>query len=228
MSNYFSYLPNIRVGIPEENNSLKNYVEIKNLFRRVRFAAESVRKITYFEKYNIPGDDKPYNVSHNIYNTPRYEWIILLLNDITNVYTQWPLSQREFEYMIREKYGTQGELQTHHWETNEIKDVKGNIIIPKGMVVSENFTKTLPNGNILSGGELVSRITHYEYEYRINESKREIFLPYPDAMFAITNELTRLLQYYSSVDTQNLDNNTKNSGDDDFYNFKYFNLSITE
>lgn len=222
MPNYFSYLPNIKVGIPEQNSSLKNYIEIKNIFRRVKFVTESIRNLTFFEKYSIPGDDKPYHVSYNIYGTPDYEWIILLVNDITNIYTEWPISQREFEYMIRDKYGTQGELQTRYWETNEIKNIQGDIIVPKGMIVSENFTKTLANGNILSGNQLVHRITHYEHEMSLNESKRDIYLPYPDTMFTIINELTTLLQYDSSIDTRNVDNNSKNSGDDDYYNFRYF------
>ena len=161
MANYFSYLPNIKVGVPEANTSLKNYVEVKNLFRRVKIRAETLRNLTYFEKYTIPGDEKPYNVSYNFYKTAEYEWVILLLNDITNVYTQWPLSRREFEIMIREKYGSQGELETHHYETKEIKDLQGNIVVPAGMVVDRDFTKRLGN-TIVSGDQLVERITHYE------------------------------------------------------------------
>lgn len=221
MSKYFSYLPNIKVGVPEANSSLKNYVEVKNLFRRVKVRAEALRNLTYFEKYSIPGDDKPYNVSYNFYKTPDYEWVILLLNDITNVYSQWPLSQREFEFMIREKYGPQGELETHHWETKEIKDLQGNIVVPAGMVVDQGFTKRLGN-TIVSGDRLVERITNYEHEVRLNEEKRDIYLPYPDRIFAITNELTRILSYERSVDTNGLGGTTKNSGDEDYYNFQYF------
>lgn len=221
MANYFSYIPNIKVGVPEANSSLKNYVEVKNIFRRVKVRAEALRNITYFEKYSIPGDDKPYNVSYNFYKTPDYEWVILLLNDITNVYSQWPMSQREFEIMIREKYGPQGELETHHWETREIRDLQGNIVVPAGMVVDQDFTKRLGN-QIISGDRLVERITNYEYEVRLNEEKRDIYLPYPDRMFAITNELTRLLTYEPSIDTQGLGGGTKNSGDDDYYSFQYF------
>jgi len=223
MANYFSYLPNIKVGIPTKNSSLKNFVEVKNIFRRVKVRAETLRNLTYFEKYTIPGDSKPYNVSYDIYGTPDYEWIILLMNDITNVYKDWPLTQREFEFMIREKYGISGELETHHWETKEIKDVNGTIIVPAGMVVDQNFTKRLGQ-TILSGEELVVRITHYEHELRLNEEKREIYLPYPDRMFAIINELTTLLQYDTSIDTEGLGGNTKNSGDDDYYTFQYFNV----
>jgi hypothetical protein len=159
----------------------------------------------------------------NIYGTPDYEWIILLLNDISNVYKDWPLTQREFEFMIREKYGISGELETHHWETKEIKDLRGNIIVPAGMTVDEHFTKRIGEA-ILGGDDLIERVTYYEYELRQNEEKRQIYLPYPDRMFTIINELTTLLQYESSIDTQGLGGNTKNSGDDDYYTFQYFTV----
>lgn len=223
MANYFSYLPNIKVGVPDATSTLKNYVEVKNIFRRVKVRADTLRNLTYFEKYTIPGDAKPYNVSYDIYGTPDYEWIILLLNDITNIYKDWPLTQREFESMIREKYGISGELETHHWETKEIKDLRGNIIVPAGMTVDENFTKRIGQ-TIMGGDDLVERVTYYEYEMRQNEEKREIYLPYPDRMFTIINELTTLLQYESSIDTQGLGGNTKNSGDDDYYTFQYFTV----
>lgn len=225
MSNYFSYLPDIKVGIPEQDTSLKNYIEIKNLFRRVRAKSQTLRDLTYFEKYSIPGDDKPYNVSYNVYGTPKYEWIILLVNDIANLYKEWPLSSREFEFMIREKYGVQGELETHHYETKEIKDQRGNIIVPAGLTVSADFTKTLGQ-TILSGDQLIDNITYYEYEMRLNEAKRDIFLPYPDAIFTIQNELTTLMQYKRSIDTSDNRSNMKNSGDDDYYTFKYFTSGI--
>lgn len=226
MANYFKNLPNIKVQIPEPDSSIKNYIEIKNLFRRVKAKSQTLRNLTYFEKYTIPGDDKPYNVSYNVYGSPKYEWIILLVNDIVNVYTEWPLSSIEFENMIRQKYGTQGELATHHLETKEIRDIQGNIIIPAGLTVDQHFTKTLPSGRVVSGDELINNITFYEYETRLNESKRDIFLPYPDAIFTIEKEMKSLMQYKKSVDTIDNKSNSKNSGDDDFYLLQYITGTI--
>lgn len=227
MAHYFSYLPNIKVGIPEPNSSLKNYVEVKNLFRRVKAKSQTLRNLTYFEKYSIPGDDKPYNVSYNVYGTPKYEWLILLVNDIVNIYKEWPLSSVEFEIMIRQKYGTQGELQTHHYETKEIRDLQGNIIIPAGLTVNQDFTKTLPTGRVLSGDELIDNVTFYEYEKRLNESKRDIYMPYPSSLFTIENEMKTLMQYKRSIDTSDNRSNIKNSGDDDYYLFQYFTSGIS-
>lgn len=223
MPKYFSYLPNIKVGSSDKDTSLKNFIEVKNIFRRVKVRAEALRNLTYFEKYIIPGNSKPYNVSYDVYNTADYEWVILLLNDITNVYTQWPLSQNEFEMMIREKYGVNGELRTHHWETKEIKDLRGNIIVPAGIVVDRDFTKRVGT-TILSNDELLTKVTYYEYEQRLNEDKREIYLPYPDRIFSIINELTTILQYETSVDTEGLGGTIKNSGDEDYYSFQYFTV----
>jgi hypothetical protein len=225
MAEYFSYLPNIRISVPDKGTSLKQFVVTKNLFRRVKAQAQSLRNMTYFEKYTIPGDDKPYNVSYNVYGTPKHEWIILLINDIINIYTEWPLSRVEFERMLKDKYSTKI-YDIHHYETNEILDSRGNILFSKGITVEPNFTKMI-NGAIISSNELVNGVTNYEYEERINESKREIYLPYPDAITTIKSELVRLLQYDPSRDLLADQSDLKNSGDEDFYDFKYFTKGIS-
>jgi hypothetical protein len=225
MANYFSYLPNIRVGVPETNSSIKNYIITKNIFRRVKAQSQFLRNLTYFEKFTIPGDDKPYTVSYNVYDTPKYEWIILLVNDIVNLYSEWPLSRPEFEYSIKTKYGTK-DHEIHHYETKEILDSDGNIILPKGIIVNSNFSKRI-NRFILSGEQLLKSVSNYEFEEKINEEKREIYLPYPSTISTIENELVTLLQYDPSKDIIDDMSHTKNSGDDDFYSFKYFSKGIS-
>jgi hypothetical protein len=193
MSTYFSNLPNIEVGVPEGNSSLSNSVQIKNIFRRAKPHIENLRNKTIFEKYIIPGNYKPYQVSREIYGTVEYEWVILLVNDIHNVYTGWPLSSEQFEQHIKSKYGTK-ETETKYWETKEIK-YKNDVILEAGLVVPQTFTYKLPNGQVLAGNLLVDRISHYEYEERINEQKRTIYLVYPRYMNQFIDEFRQVLQY---------------------------------
>lgn len=215
MSNYFSHLPNIKVGIPEKDSSLSNYIEIKNIFRRVKPNLDELKKFTYFEKYSIQGDEKPYQVSKKIYGTIKYEWLILLLNNITNVYTDWPLSGREFENMMAKQYGTRDQ-DTRHWETKQII-FENNVVLEGGIIVNPDFKFTLPNRIILTGDDVVERITNYEYEMRQNEKKRDIYLPFPGTVERFVIELQQLLQYYESIDTRDAGTNSKNSGDEQYY-----------
>jgi hypothetical protein len=198
MANYFSNLPNIKVGVPDGSNSLSNSVEIKNIFRRAKPHIENLRNKTIFEKYIIPGNYKPYQVSREVYGTVDYEWVILVINDIHNIYTGWPLSSEQFEMMIKSKYGTK-QNETKYWETKEIK-YKNNVILEAGLVVPQTFTYKLPDGQILAGDLLVDRISHYEYEERMNEKKREIYLVYPRLLFKFVTEFREALQYDPSND----------------------------
>ena len=61
------------------------------------------------------------------------------------------------------------------FETTEVKDTSGRLILPKGKVVDQDFTipKLLtPNATI----NPVVGISNYEYETRLNDEKRNIFV----------------------------------------------------
>lgn len=89
MANFFSLVPNIRVGVPGSKDAFdQEYVEIKNIFRRVKTNFDQMKGLMAFEKYSIPGDELPYHVAQRIYRSTKYEWVLLLTNNITNVYTQ--------------------------------------------------------------------------------------------------------------------------------------------
>ncbi|UYA57498.1 baseplate wedge subunit [Synechococcus phage S-CREM1] len=211
MANYFSNVPNIRVGVPGMETSQQEYVTIKNIFRRVKGVFLSMKRDTIFEKYTIPGDEKPYQVSQRIYKTPDYEWIILLTNDITNIYSEWPLSQREFEDMMQRKYGTRSN-ETKHWVTKEVI-FENMVIVQPGIIVNQNYTYKRPDGVIIGGDSLVRPISHYEYEYELNENKRLIYLLNPVYIDEFDRQMRELLQYPESEDR--LSYTEKKSGDDD-------------
>lgn len=212
MSNFFSLIPNIRVGVPGSKDTFEQeYVLVKNIFRRVRANFDQIKSVVAFEKYNIPGDEQPYHVAHRIYRTASYDWILLLTNNITNVYTQWPLSQREFEIMMRKKYGTKQD-EIHHWETKEIM-FNDNVLVKPGIIVNRDYTFKRPDGVIISNQGLVKPVSNYEYEYSINEKKRQIYILNPAVLDRFIAEMETLLAYYPSVDA--LDSKNKVTGDEE-------------
>lgn len=218
---YFSIVPNVRVGFPGSKNTWdQEYVVMKNIFRRTTADFNKVKGFLSFEKYVIAGDDKPYQVSQRIYGSPKYEWVILLTNNIVNVYTQWPRSNDEFNDYFRKKYGTQGE-GLHHYVTREI--VFENVVVVKeGTIVDKDYRFILPNHTVISGPSLVRPVSNYEYEYEKNEEKREIYLINPLVIDDFIREMERKLAYQFSSDITNQD--VKDSSDDDelFYKVKVF------
>ena len=60
------------------------------------------------------------------------DWVVLLSNNIVNIFNEWPLNQQAFENYVLDKYGTVAKLdEVHHYESNEVKDTSGVIIFPK-------------------------------------------------------------------------------------------------
>ena len=218
---YFSLIPNIRVGYPGSKNTWdQEYVVTKNIFRRVATDFSKIKGLLSFEKYMIPGNDKPYQVSQRIYNTPEYEWVIILTNNIINVQRDWPKSDDEFYLYFRKKYGTQLE-GIHHYATREIKfdDIT---ILQEGLIVDQSYTHLRPDGIELAGNQILRPVSNYEYEWEQNEEKRKIYLLDPSVIEIFVTEVEKKLQYQFSGDTIN--DTTKDTGDDDamFYRVNVF------
>lgn len=112
----------------------------KNLFRRVR-ARDSFNAIYASSKqYTILPGERPDSLSFKAYRDPRFFWTILLLNNITNMNTEWPLDDDELDTFILNKYSTNAD-DPRHWETNDVKDSFGNIVLEGGNVI-ELFTNS--------------------------------------------------------------------------------------
>jgi len=218
---YFSIVPNIRVGYPGSKNTWdQEYVVMKNIFRRTTMDFSKNKAVMTFEKYVIFGDDKPYQVSQRIYGSPKYEWVILLTNNIVNVYSQWPKSNDEFDIYFRKKYGTNIE-GLYHYVTKKV-EYQGIEVVEEGTVVDVDYKFTLPNGTVIGSDSLVRPVSNYEYEYTKNEEKRSIYLINPFVIDDFIVEMERLLRYQFSSDITSQD--VKDSSDDDelFYKARVF------
>ena len=115
---YFSQLPNIYVaeGITSSENF--KYRLVKNLFRRVLAREDLDKYITLFETYSIRDGDTPSSLADDICGDPFKDWVILLVNNITDFYEQWPKSSDALQKFVEEKYDSVDGI--HHWETNEV------------------------------------------------------------------------------------------------------------
>ena len=103
MSQYFSYLPNIKVrktGYRQDSTS--PYINAKNLFRRVKIRDELDDIILGFEKYYIKNSERPDQLAQKFYNDTKYDWVILLCNEITNLYNDWPMNEYELTEYYKE------------------------------------------------------------------------------------------------------------------------------
>lgn len=143
MANYFSYLPNFDyVSRDPKQNSTNDYTEVKNLFKRGKIRDDIFQNLSYFQKYTIIGDERPDQVAEKVYGDSSLDWVVLLSNNIQNVYEEWPKTQYAFNDILLKKYGSYENLYApHHYETVESYSRDGYLIVSPGVEVNEGFYK---------------------------------------------------------------------------------------
>jgi len=214
---YFRELPDIAYQSNLQHKiSSKEYVAIKNLFRRVKIRDSIQDKTTLYSKYNIIEGQRPDTVAETFYGSADLDWVIILTAGITNIRDQWPLSNKDLYIYSENKYGT--ELNDiHHYETLEVKDSKGRLILPPGQRVDEDFSIVAPYDATIVGNSYVVRgayentkytgtgdinpvigISNFAYETIENEKKRKIFLLKSKYLGQYLGEIRTIMNYSES------------------------------
>ena len=194
---YFRELPDLYYQSPlPSRNSSTEYIRVKNLFRRVKLRDDLQNVFTLFNKYEIPEGARPDTVAEELYGSPELDWVVLLSAGIVNVIDQWPLSNTDLYQYAENKYGD--ELTSiRFYETTEVKDSNGRLILPKGKVVPSDFK--IPNpSNVKADLNPVTGISNYEYEVRKNEDKRLVYVLKSDYLQAYIGDLRRIMHYEKS------------------------------
>ena len=191
---YFRELPDLEYQSPfVDSNSSQNYVRAKNLFRRIKLRDDLKNVFTLFNKYQIPEGARPDTVAEEVYGKADYDWVVLLTAGIINVRDEWPLSNKDLYAYAEEVYGN--DLNAiHHYETTEVKDSNGRLILPAGKIVDSNFTIPKPNDYLATLNPVVG-ISNYVYQTRKNEANRTIYLLRTDYLQQYLNDMKKIMYY---------------------------------
>lgn len=187
----------------------------KNLFRKVR-ARDSINSIfSSSTKYTVKSGQTPDQIAYDLLGDTEHYWTILLINNITDTQTQWPFDDYELDKIIEDRYGTLAD-KIRHWETKEVKDSYGNIVLESGIIIEVFSNTTAQNASsytptwswtyaysrsdsavterTLTGSDLYPT-TNREYEHQLNDLKREIWIPQPSSISMMESEIEELLEY---------------------------------
>ena len=198
---YFSQVPDFEyVDRTPGDRTISNYRRVKNLFKRAKLREDIFEDLSFFTKYKIVGNERPDNVAEKIYEDSSLDWIVLLANNITNIYTEWPMSENSFYNFLIDKYGTEEKLnEVHHYESEGIKNSKGIWIVEKGLNVPQDYSVTYLDPNpaigIITISGYTEAITNYEYENKIQEEKRDIFVLKSQFLNVVFNDLEDIMEY---------------------------------
>ena len=206
---YFRELPDLQYqNFLSSSLSSHSYIKVKNLFRRNKLRDDLQNVFTIFDKYEIMEGARPDTIAEDFYGDSELDWVVLMTAGILNVRNEWPLSNRDLYEYAYELYGN--ELNSvHHYETIEIKDSDGKLILPKGKRVDKDFTVSYyDNGNYWTKTGIynlstningsIGSVTNWEYETIKNDKKRSIFLLRRMYLQQFLNDMRNIMVYQRS------------------------------
>lgn len=130
-----------------------------DIMSRVRVRVNMKKEIVMLDPYDVKENETPEIVADKHHGSPHYHWVVMLLNEISDVNHDWVKSTRQMQKYLLSKYTETQLTETHHYE---ISQTSGDTTIK---IEVEN--STYPSA---------TAITNYEYEIALNESKRKIDL----------------------------------------------------
>ena len=217
---YFRELPTLRYpSFLSDKTSSLDYVDAKNLFRRVKLREDLQSILTLFDKYEIPDGFRPDNVAEDLYGSDTLDYVVIVCAGIVNIRDEWPLSNQDLYEYSENKYGLSGLTDIKYYETKLVKDSSGKVILPKGKRVDANFKLSYYDGGITYTNDLtklgtnvasipnpINAISNYEYETIKKEEKRNIFVLKNGFLQQFLDDFKEIMTYDES--SQRIDDNT--------------------
>ena len=188
---YFNPFPNLEYATAVNSAGKSETISIKDFFHLLKVRDDIFREETVYQEYVVKNGERPDQISYNFYGDEQYYWIILQINDIVDYYNEWTLSDFEFEQFVISKYGSaENAAQIHHYETFEVKDSNGTLLLQRGMTVPEDFVFTYkpdPYANVYATSTPYA-VSNREYEKILNDEKGVIQILQPKYIWDYARE----------------------------------------
>ena len=162
----------------------KNYKLLPDILKRVKLRT-GIRSGTFlFDDYDVKDGEKPEDVAYKWFGDPELHWIILMTNNITDRFYQWPLTQPQFQEYLEDKYGAGSEDAVHHYEkTTDSGRTSSNGPSDYSHKVECNSDDGIPD-----------IITNRQYEQRLQDKYRSIRLLDKKYLKTFVNEFEGLIK----------------------------------
>ena len=138
-----------------------NFKDVTNLLRRVRLRAKVKTNVMMFDTYDVKEGETPEMIADKLYGSPELHWVVLMVNDITDRFHQWPMNWSQFNQYVVDKYDDINSIH-HHEVAQDSGDTTVKIWVENDADTNA-YTSATP-------------ITNYEYEQNEQDRKRQIKL----------------------------------------------------
>ena len=175
---YFDSFPIIQYG--STDGTIKTAT---NLLRRVAIRSKVKTNASLFDTYDVKSGETPEIIADKFYDDPQLHWVIMLVNNVTDRYHDWPMNEQQFSTFVNEKYSNPDGI--HHYEiSQESGDTTQKIEVYDPELISSDtdaYTSATP-------------ITNREYEESEQDKKRKIRLLDPVFIDQFVDEFKILMK----------------------------------
>ena len=172
-------------------NFEKGYYDLKgdgqqklviDLMTRVKVREKVIDEMSLYDTYDVPSGERPEDTAFKHFGSATYHWVILLTNNITDAFYEWPMSEQDFETFLKDKYSNPDGI--HHYEVTTSSGKRtGN--------GPDDYSHKIEVNSDASGAQSVS---NREYEQRLQDSKRTINLLNPEYLTTFIEEFNNLVR----------------------------------
>ena len=169
---YFKQFPTI----PYDSKGTGEFKSVKNLLRRVGIRAKVKSNTMIYDTYDVKNGETPESIAFKLYDDSELHWVVMLINNITDRFHDWPMTEAQFLQYVNDKYTNVDAI--HHYEISQ---------------ESGNTKKKIDIGTDNTDYPTATAITNYEHEQEVQDDKRKIRLLSPTYIGQFVDEYKKLI-----------------------------------
>jgi|TARA_B110000211_G_scaffold90883_1_gene106117 hypothetical protein len=141
-----------------------NFKLLPDILRRVKQRSAIKSGQLIFDTYDVRNGERPEDIAYKWFGDAELHWVILMTNNVTDRYYDWPMSDAQFEVYLDDKYTNPDAV--HHYEIT--KD--------SGDTTSQGPNDYSHKVEVNSDTDNAVSISNRQYEEREQDKKRAIRL----------------------------------------------------
>jgi len=175
---YFSQFPKLAYDM--KGNNVRKL--LPDILRRVKLRAKIKSGGMLFDRYDVKDGEKPEDIAFKWFGDASLHWVILMTNDVTDRYYDWPLNHAQFAEFLTDKYGDNVDA-VHHYE------------IPRdsGRTTGQGPSDYSHLVEVNSDTDNATSISNRQFEEREQDKKRQIQLLDKSLVGDFISEFDRLI-----------------------------------
>ena len=155
---------------------------VTDLMVRVKVREKVINEMSLYDKYDVPSGERPEDTAFKHFGSAELHWVVLMTNNITDAYYDWPMSEQNFETFLQDKYTNPDAI--HHYETTQSSGkTKAN--------GPDDYSYLVEVNSDAAGAQSIS---NREYEQRLQDEKRQINLLNPSYLNTFIEEFNKLVR----------------------------------